>query len=57
MASDEEILNNTAGEEATEDEVAKLMKELNLDEDLQFDDLIDSMICSGAMLRAGIIIV
>lgn len=42
MASDEEILNNTAGEEVTEDEVAKLMKELNLDEDLQFDDLIDS---------------
>ena len=42
MASDEEILNNTAGEEATEDEVAKLMKELNLDEDLQFDDLIDA---------------
>jgi len=42
MASDEEILNNTAGEEVTEDEVAKLMKELNLDEDLQFDDLIDA---------------
>ena len=36
MASDEEILHNSADGEVTEDEVAKLMKELNLDEDLQF---------------------
>ena len=43
MASDEEILNSTAGEEVTEDEVAKLMKELNLDEDLQLEGLTDSI--------------
>ena len=41
MASDEEILENSGSEEAAEDEVARLMKELNLDEDMQIPEGLD----------------
>ena len=41
MASDEETLENSGSEEAAEDEVARLMKELNLDEDMQIPEGLD----------------